>query len=177
MANLAIVGSHSTNGVAAIHSGLLRTTTVRDWPRCFPSVSITRPTESHRGGGCCWQIRRFLALSPSAIGDGWITDLSQLSRLRLLADDQSFRDAFRKAKRDAKLQFADWLRAYSGQTVDPDTIFDCQVKRIHEYKRQMLMALRIVVFTSGCARTRSSICGRAHSSLQAKPLRLIDWPS
>jgi starch phosphorylase len=80
-----------------------------------------------------------------AIGDAWITDLSQLSSLRPLADDKCFRDAFGKAKRDAKWHFADWLRWSSGQTVDPDTIFDCHIKRIHEYKRQLLMALRIVV--------------------------------
>jgi starch phosphorylase len=80
-----------------------------------------------------------------AIGDGWITDLTQLSKLKPLADDKGFRDAFRRAKRASKWQFADWLRWSSGQTVDPDTIFDCQVKRLHEYKRQMLMALRIVV--------------------------------
>ena len=57
----------------------------------------------------------------------------------------AFRDEFRKAKREAKAQFADWLKSTSGQTVDPDTIFDCQIKRIHEYKRQLLNALRIVV--------------------------------
>jgi starch phosphorylase len=62
-----------------------------------------------------------------------------------MADDRSFREAFRKAKRDAKSQFADWLRWSSGQAVDPETIFDCHIKRVHEYKRQMLMALRIVV--------------------------------
>jgi starch phosphorylase len=80
-----------------------------------------------------------------AIGDRWITDLSQLSSLKPLAMNPSFREAFRKAKREAKWQFADWFRWSSGQTVDPDTIFDCHVKRIHEYKRQLLMALRIVV--------------------------------
>jgi starch phosphorylase len=80
-----------------------------------------------------------------AIGDKWITDLDQLSKLKPLAADQNFRDAFRRAKRDSKSQFADWLRHSSGQSVDPDTIFDCHVKRFHEYKRQMLMALRIVV--------------------------------
>jgi glycogen phosphorylase len=80
-----------------------------------------------------------------AIGDGWMTDLSQLRQLKPLADDRGLHDAFCKAKREAKVQFADWLKATSGQTVDPDTIFDCQVKRIHEYKRQLLNALRIVV--------------------------------
>ncbi len=81
----------------------------------------------------------------SAIGDGWITDLSQLHRLKPLSGDGSFREAFRKAKHDAKCQFAEWLKWWSGQTVDPGTIFDCQIKRIHEYKRQLLNALRIVV--------------------------------
>jgi starch phosphorylase len=80
-----------------------------------------------------------------AIGDGWITDLSHLSKLKPLADDRDFRIAMRKAKGEAKAQFVNWLKATTGQTVDPDTIFDCQVKRIHEYKRQPLNALRIVV--------------------------------
>jgi starch phosphorylase len=80
----------------------------------------------------------------AAIGDGWISDLPQLKRLKPLADNRSFRDDFRKAKREAKVAFSNWLKA-AGQRVDPDTIFDCQVKRIHEYKRQLLNALRIVV--------------------------------
>jgi glycogen phosphorylase len=80
-----------------------------------------------------------------AIGDGWITDLSQLIRLKPLADDKGFRNAFRAAKRQAKTEFADWLKSRSGLTVSPDAIFDCQVKRIHEYKRQLLNALRVVV--------------------------------
>jgi len=80
-----------------------------------------------------------------AIGENWITDLSQLSKLRTLVEDQGLLKAFLAAKREAKVQFADWLKSKSGQTVDPDTIFDCQVKRIHEYKRQLLNALRIVV--------------------------------
>ncbi len=80
-----------------------------------------------------------------AIGDAWIADLSQLRKLQPLAEDKAFRNAFRKAKRDAKSRFANWLKTSSGQTVDPDAIFDCQIKRIHEYKRQLLNALRIVV--------------------------------
>jgi starch phosphorylase len=80
-----------------------------------------------------------------AIGDGWITDLSQLAELRPLVDDSGFRDAVRKAKRTAKWKFVDWLRWSSGVVADPDTIFECHVKRIHAYKRQLLMALRIVV--------------------------------
>ena len=145
MANLAIVGSHSTNGVAAIHSELLRKTTVKDLAEMFPERfnNKTNGVTPRR-----WLLLANPVLSQaitSAIGDRWITDLSQLSRLKSLAADRSFRDVFRKAKREAKWQFADWLRSSSGQTVDPDTIFDCHVKRIHEYKRQLLMALRIVV--------------------------------
>jgi starch phosphorylase len=145
MANLAIVGSHSTNGVAAIHSELLRTQTVRDLAELFPERfnNKTNGVTPRR-----WLLSANPALAHAitdAIGDGWITDLTQLSKLKPLADDKSFRDTFRKAKREAKLRFADWLKATCGQAVDPDTIFDCQVKRIHEYKRQLLNALRIVV--------------------------------
>jgi glycogen phosphorylase len=145
MANLAIVGSHSTNGVAEIHSRLLRTTTVKDLANIFPERF------SNKTNGVT--PRRWLLLSnPSlaniiteAIGDGWITDLSQLSRLKPLADDRSLRIAFHAAKRQAKVLFADWLKSSAGVSVDPGTIFDSQIKRIHEYKRQLLNALRIVV--------------------------------
>jgi glycogen phosphorylase len=74
-----------------------------------------------------------------------VTDLGQLEKLKALADDRGFRDAVRAAKRAAKSAFAAWLRATSAQTVDPDTIFDSQIKRIHEYKRQLLNGLRVVV--------------------------------
>jgi len=145
MANLAIVGSHSTNGVAAIHSALLRSTTVKDLAEMFPERF------NNKTNGVT--PRRWLLLSnpalarivTEAIGDGWITDLGELTKLKRLADDSSVRDAFRGAKRAAKSAFAEWLLTTSGQTVDPDTIFDSQVKRIHEYKRQLLNALRIVV--------------------------------
>jgi glycogen phosphorylase len=80
-----------------------------------------------------------------AIGSEWVTDLSELKKLKPLAGDKSFCDSVKKAKRDAKSRFAGWLKSTSGQTVDPDTIFDCQIKRIHEYKRQLLNALRVVV--------------------------------
>jgi starch phosphorylase len=145
MANLAIVGSHSTNGVAAIHSELLRTVTVKDLAEMFPERF------SNKTNGVT--PRRWLRLAnpglaaaiTEAIGDGWITDLGQLGRLAPLADDAGFRERIRQAKRQAKSRLADWVRSTSGQTLDPDTIFDSQVKRIHEYKRQLLNGLRIVV--------------------------------
>jgi starch phosphorylase len=145
MANLAIVGSHSTNGVAAIHSALLRSITVKDLSEMFPErfSNKTNGVTPRR-----WLLLANPALAKTitdAIGDGWITDLAELALLKPYADDGAYRDAFRAAKRSAKSSFANWLRSASGQTVDPDTIFDSQVKRIHEYKRQLLNALRIVV--------------------------------
>ena len=145
MANLAIVGSHSTNGVAAIHSELLRTRTVRDLAEMFPERF------SNKTNGVT--PRRWLLLAnPSlariiteAIGEAWIGDLAELEKIKPLASDSAFRNEFRKAKREAKAQFAKWLKATAGPVVDPDTLIDSQVKRIHEYKRQLLNVLRIVV--------------------------------
>jgi starch phosphorylase len=136
MANLAIVGSHSTNGVAAIHSGLLRTMTVRHLAELFPERfnNKTNGVTPRR-----WLLLANPALAQTitdAIGDTWISDLDQLHNLKRFV---------RKAKREAKTQFSNWLKTTSGQALDPDTIFDSQVKRIHEYKRQLLNALRIVV--------------------------------
>jgi starch phosphorylase len=145
MANLAIVGSHSTNGVAAIHSELLRTTTVKDLAEVFPERfnNKTNGVTPRR-----WLLLANPALARTitdAIGDGWITDLSQLSKLKPLAEDRGFRASFTAATRETKSQFASWLKSKSGETVDPETIFDCQIKRIHAYKRQLLNALRVVV--------------------------------
>jgi starch phosphorylase len=80
-----------------------------------------------------------------AIGDRWITDLEDLQKLKPLADDKLFRAAIRNAKRDAKIQFANWLKRAGGPAVNPDTIFDSQIKRIHEYKRQLLNVLHVIV--------------------------------
>ena len=145
MANLAIVGSHSTNGVAAVHSKLLRTTTVKDLAEIFPErfSNKTNGVTPRR-----WLLEANPGLSgviTEAIGDKWITDMGQLSKLKSLAGDSGLQEAFHKSKREAKASFANWLKTTSGQIVDPDTIFDCQIKRIHEYKRQLLNALRIIV--------------------------------
>src|SRR4026209_209060 len=145
MANLAIVGSHSTNGVAAIHSQLLRTMTVKDLAEMFPQRfnNKTNGVTPRR-----WLLMSNPALSQTvtdAIGESWVTDLSELKKLKPLAGDHALRQAFLKAKRQAKLHFIDWLTRATGENVDADSIFDCQIKRIHEYKRQLLNALRILV--------------------------------
>src|SRR5262249_17442176 len=134
-----------TNGVAQIHSDLLRTRVVTDFAELFPERF------NNKTNGVT--PRRWLLLAnpdlsrlvTEAIGDGWATDLGQLRRLLPMAEDAAFRACFRQAKQAAKERFAAWLKATLGQVVEPNTIFDSQIKRIHEYKRQLLNALHIVV--------------------------------
>ena len=145
MANLAIVGSHSTNGVAEVHSKLLRTSTVKDFAEMFPE-RFNNKTNGVTPRRWLLQANPGLAgVITGAIGEGWITDLGELAKLKPLAGDAAFRDAFLASKAQAKSRFANWLKATSGRIVDPQTVFDCHVKRIHEYKRQLLNALRIIV--------------------------------
>jgi glycogen phosphorylase len=145
MANLAVVGSHSVNGVAQIHSDLLRTRVLRDFAELFPERfnNKTNGVTPRRWLNQCnpWLSR----LITEAIGDRWVMDLSEIEGLRPLADDSAFRDQFRAARHEAKLAFVDWLRKTSGEVVDPYSIFDSQIKRIHEYKRQLLNLLHTVV--------------------------------
>jgi glycogen phosphorylase len=145
MANLAVVGSHSTNGVAAVHSKLLRASTMKDLAEMYPERfnNKTNGVTPRR-----WLLQANPGLSSiitDAIGERWIRDLGELSKLKPLALDAGFRDAFLDSKAKAKTRFADWLKQTSGRIVDPNSVFDCQVKRIHEYKRQLLNALRIIV--------------------------------
>ena len=146
MANLAIVGSHSTNGVAAIHSDLLRTVTVRDLAEMYPERfnNKTNGVTPRR-----WLLLANPALSrciTEAIGDGWITDLGRAEQAQAARRRPGLSrppSATPSARRRRGLRTG--CRSTSGVTVDPDTIFDCQVKRIHEYKRQLLNGLRVVV--------------------------------
>jgi starch phosphorylase len=145
MAHVAIVGTHSTNGVAAIHTHLLVTRTVADFAQMFPQ-RFSNKTNGVTPRRWLRQANPDLShVITDAIGEAWITDLGELGRLRPLAEDAAFRDRFRQAQRATKARFANWLRGATGQVVDPDHIFDSQIKRIHEYKRQLLNALHIVV--------------------------------
>jgi glycogen phosphorylase len=145
MAHLATVGSHSVNGVARLHTELIKQELLPDFYALFPERfnNKTNGVTPRR-----WLLLANPALSRTvtdAIGKGWITELSQLQKLAPFAADAEFRDAFRSAKREAKVRFAEWIEATSGHVLDPNTIIDSQVKRIHEYKRQLLNALRVVV--------------------------------
>ncbi|MCC6608972.1 MAG: glycogen/starch/alpha-glucan phosphorylase [Burkholderiales bacterium] len=144
MAHLATVGSHAVNGVAALHSTLLRQTVLRDfaelWPERFHNVTngVTP--------------RRFVVLSnpglarllTEAVGEGWITDLSQLQALESRTGGAAFHGEWRRVKRANKEALAQRIRERTGVVVDPGALFDIQVKRIHEYKRQHLNVLHIV---------------------------------
>jgi starch phosphorylase len=144
MAHLAIVGSHSVNGVAEMHSELVKTQLVPDfyelWPDRFNNK--TNGVTPRR-----WLLNcnhRLAALITEALGMEWVADLNQLARLEPLAADSSFRKAFRDIKLKNKTDLAQRIRSTTGVTVDPQTMFDVQIKRIHEYKRQLLNALHIV---------------------------------
>jgi len=146
MAHLAIVGSHSTNGVAAIHTDLLKKLVVPDFAALYPErfnnktngvtprrwLHVTNPGLSR-------------AVSEALGNDDWIVDLSRIAALKPLTADAAFREVFRQTRRDAKAQFAGWLQRATGAVIDPDSIFDSQIKRIHLYKRQLLNALHIVI--------------------------------
>ncbi len=145
MAHLAVVGTHSTNGVSEIHTELLRSHVLNDFAEMFPERfnNKTNGVTPRR-----WLVlaNPFLTqLITEAIGDRWKNDLSEVRALKPMAEDSAFRERFMNAKRQVKCRFVDWLRVAVGQSVDPDTIFDSQVKRIHEYKRQLLNILHIVV--------------------------------
>ncbi|HEY3381116.1 MAG TPA: glycogen/starch/alpha-glucan phosphorylase [Vicinamibacterales bacterium] len=144
MANLACVGSHAINGVARLHSELLKTGVLRDFFEIAPDKF------SNKTNGVT--PRRFLVLSnpgltgliTSRIGDRWIKQLEELRGLEPLADDPAFGQSWREVKRHNKAVLADLLRARTGVGIDLDTLFDVQVKRLHEYKRQLLNVLHIV---------------------------------
>jgi starch phosphorylase len=144
MAHLACVGSYAVNGVAELHSRLLRQEVLRDFCDLEPAKfrNVTNGVTP----------RRFLVLSnpglselvTSVIGDGWIKDLDQLQELQTMANDIAFRGKWKAVKRAMKAGLATLILARTGIAVDPDSLFDVQVKRIHEYKRQHLNVLHIL---------------------------------
>jgi starch phosphorylase len=144
MAHLACVGSHAINGVAALHTELLQQSVLRDFAELWPERF------SNKTNGVT--PRRFLALAnpelgelvTEHVGDGWATHLDRLRRLEPLADDGAFRRRWRQVKRRNKERLAAYVAAQTGITIDPDWLFDIQVKRIHEYKRQHLNILHII---------------------------------
>jgi glycogen phosphorylase len=144
MAYLATVASHHINGVAALHSRLLRETVLRDfaeqWPERF--TNVTNGVTPRRFVGL--SNPRLAALITDAIGDGWLRDLDRLQELEAFADDPSFQDRWREVKQANKTELARWLRAHHDLVCDPAAMLDAQCKRIHEYKRQHLNLLHAI---------------------------------
>ncbi len=144
MSHLAIVGSHSVNGVSALHSELIKTNLFHDFNEMWPEKFNNKTNGITQ--------RRWLKLCnpglseliSSRIGAGWVTRLDELEALVPLADDAAFREAWRQVKRSNKERLARYIWERNGIRVDPDSMFDCQIKRIHEYKRQLLNVLHVL---------------------------------
>lgn len=144
MANLAAVGSHCINGVSELHTNLLRSTVFADFHWMWPAqiVNITNGVTPRR-----WLHHAnpaLAALITSRIGRGWVRDLSELQRLGPLAEDARFRSAFRRIKVANKQQLAAFIWQHLDIAVDPSSMFDVQIKRVHEYKRQLLNLLHVI---------------------------------
>ena len=144
MAHLAIVGSHAVNGVSELHSELIKTTLVPElvqlWPEKFSNK--TNGVAPRR-----WLLKTNPGLShllTETIGEKWITDLSELTRLEQVSEDSAFQTKFAEVKHENKVKLARIIHDQAGVTVDPASLFDVQIKRIHEYKRQLLNVLRVI---------------------------------
>jgi glycogen phosphorylase len=144
MAYLAVVGSHSVNGVARLHSYLLKTTLLRDfaemWPERFNNK--TNGITPRRWLMLCNP--ELSKLVTKNIGEGWIKDLDEMKKLRSRADDDSFQKSWREIKQNNKAKLADYIKKTQNIDINLDSIFDCQVKRMHEYKRQLLNVLHVI---------------------------------
>ncbi len=146
MANLAIIGSSSVNGVAELHSEILKTSLFKDFHDLMPDHfhNVTNGITPRR-----WLLKANPALSQlitDKIGPGWITQLDQLKQIERYVADPAFLDCLAKIKRSNKRILAGYVRNTLGVALDPASIFDVQVKRLHEYKRQLLLALYIIIF-------------------------------
>jgi starch phosphorylase len=144
MANLAIIGSHSVNGVAALHSELVKKDLVPDFYRIWPERfnNKTNGVTQRR-----WLLRanpQLAQLVTESCGDGWITDLDQLRKLEPLAKDAAFQQRFSEIKLDNKQRLAATIAELCRVKVDPNSLFDIQIKRIHEYKRQLLNVMHVI---------------------------------
>jgi starch phosphorylase len=157
MAHLAIIGSHTVNGVAAIHSDLLKTTLFADFNRIFPGkfINVTNGITPRRWLNQCNP--GLAGLISSRIGKGFVRELDQLKNLIPYADDAEFRRQFREVKQANKERLAQYIQRTVGIAVDTGSMFDVQIKRIHEYKRQLLNVLHVITLYN---RIRG---GHAHS--------------
>ena len=144
MAHLACVGSHAINGVAVLHTELLKQDVLADFHVHMPEKFSNKTNGVTPRRWMALANPRLASLLDRRLGEGWLTDLTRLRELELLAGDADFRAEWRDIKRANKAHYASQVRRVTGIALDPDTLFDVQVKRIHEYKRQHLNVLHII---------------------------------
>ncbi len=144
MANLSIIGSHSVNGVAQLHTDILKSTCFKEFCELWPDKfnNKTNGITQRRWLKLCNP--ELASLISDKIGEGWTTDLYQLKKLEELISDGEFRSKFNKVKENNKKRFAEYILAHNGLEVSTEMMFDCQVKRLHEYKRQLLNLLYVM---------------------------------
>jgi len=144
MANLCLTACHSINGVAALHTEILKHETFHDYYSVYPEKfkNVTNGVTPRR-----WLLKANPALAElitGAIGDGWIKNTAELDALGKFADDAAFRESFAKIKHNNKIALSNYIAEHNGITVDPSSLFDVQIKRLHEYKRQLMKAMHII---------------------------------
>ena len=144
MAYLAIVGSHSVNGVAKLHTEILKKQELKNFYEIYPEKFNNKTNGITQRRWLLHANEDLAKLVTDTIGDGWITDLSKMEGLLPYKEDAKFREEFMKVKRKNKVALANYIKEEKGIVIDPDSIFDIQIKRLHEYKRQLLNVLHII---------------------------------
>ena len=144
MGNLSVIGSHSVNGVSELHSTLLKTRLFKDFYELSPEKFNNKTNGITQRRWLQKANTKLSDLITEAIGEKWVTDLNELKKLLPLKEDASFREKWQKIKKNNKIHLAGYIEKTNGIVIDPDSIFDVQVKRIHEYKRQLLFAFYII---------------------------------
>jgi len=160
MAHLAIVGSHSVNGVARLHTEILRSRIFPDFDRFFPKKFNNKTNGITPRRWLLAANPELSALITETIGGDWPRDLARLRALEPLADDATFRERWQRVKLERKEALAKWLRGNHRIEVDPETLFDVQIKRMHEYKRQLLNAMHVIALYHRLADGDTSIVPR-----------------
>lgn len=144
MAWLAIYGSHKVNGVAALHTDILKEKELRDWYELYPDKFLNKTNGITQRRWLLQSNPQLASLITELIGDEWITDLSQLKKLEDFIDDEKVLKRILEIKHEKKVELAEFLKRTQGVEIDPNSIFDIQIKRLHEYKRQLLNIFQVI---------------------------------
>ncbi len=144
MAWMAIYGTHATNGVAALHTEILKEQELKEWYELFPERFQNKTNGVTQRRWMLLSNQQLSSLITELIGDKWITDLTELKKLEKYAEDEEILKRFLDIKYEKKVEFAKYMKREQGVEIDPDSIFDIQIKRLHEYKRQLLNIFHVI---------------------------------